>query len=103
MNENPRSNRPPAVVLGAYQTGLVLMRNLRRHGIDACCIDCNPDQPGFKSVYGKAYLCPNPDTDPQALEQFMVDFGQKIGRKAVLIASSDLFVSAMSNHAEALS
>lgn len=103
MSENPRSNRPPAVVLGAYQTGLVLMRNLTRHGIETCSIDCDPNQPGFKSVYGKTYLCPNPDTDPGGWEQFMVDFGRKFSRKPVLIASSDLFVSAMSDHAAALS
>ena len=42
------------------------MRNLERRGLRVYGFDCNPSQPGFRSVYGKTYLCPNPDIDPEA-------------------------------------
>jgi len=65
---NPASARadwPPAVVAGAYQTGVVLMRDLARRGVETYCFDCDTDNPGFHTVYGRASACPNPDTDPQ--------------------------------------
>src|SRR5882724_3641135 len=95
-------DRPPVVVAGAYQTGVVLMRDLIGRGIETCCIDCEPSKQGFKSVYGKTYLCPNPDTDPAGWERFMIELSGRLGRKPVLIPSADQFVSAIANHSEAL-
>jgi predicted ATP-grasp superfamily ATP-dependent carboligase len=102
LKEGNRTDRPPVVVTGAYQTGVVLMRNLARRKIEVCCIDCVPNQPGFKTVYGKGYLCPNPDTEPAAWERFMIELARRIGRKPVLIASADQFVTAIADHAAAL-
>jgi predicted ATP-grasp superfamily ATP-dependent carboligase len=102
MTQNSRIDRPPVVVAGAFQTGVVLMRNLVRRKVETCCIDCNASKPGFKTVYGKAYLCPNPDTDPAEWERFMIELAKSIGRKPVLIPSSDLFVTAIADHAAAL-
>ena len=94
---------PPVVVAGAFQTGVVLMRNLRRRGLRVYAFDCAPNQPGFSSVYGKTYLCPNPDNQPEAWVSFMVDLARQIGGKPVLIPSADQFVSAISAHADQLS
>jgi D-aspartate ligase len=102
MRKNSRIDQPPVVVAGAFQTGVVLIRDLVRHNIEACCIDCNASKPGFKTVYGKAHLCPNPDTHPTEWERFMIELAKSIGRKPVLIASSDLFVTAIADHAAAL-
>ena len=102
MSEHSRTDSPPVVVAGAFQTGVVLMRNLGRKKIETCCVDCNASKPGFKTVYGKAYLCPNPDTHPAEWEQFMIELAKRIGRRPVLIPSSDLFVTAIADHAAAL-
>jgi predicted ATP-grasp superfamily ATP-dependent carboligase len=102
MSNKSRFDGPPVVVAGAYQTGVVLMRNLARQKIETCCIDCNAAQPGFMTVYGQAYLCPNPDTCPTEWERFMIELAKKIGRKPVLIPSADQFVTAMADHAVAL-
>ena len=102
MTKHSRIDRPPVVVAGAFQTGVVLMRDLVRHHIEACCIDSDATKSGFKTVYGKAYLCPNPDTEPMKWEQFMIELAKRIGRKPVLIPSSDLFVTAIADHAAAL-
>jgi predicted ATP-grasp superfamily ATP-dependent carboligase len=102
MTKQSRIPRPSVVVAGAYQTGVVLMRNLVRRGIETCCIDCDATKQGFRTVYGKGYLCPNPDTQPLEWEQFMIELSKSIGRKPVLIPSSDLFVTAIADHAAAL-
>jgi len=103
MRQDSRTDRPPVVVAGAYQTGVVLMRNLVRRKVETCCIDCVPDQPGFQTVYGKTYLCPNPDTQPAAWERFMIELAKRMGRRPVLIPSADQFVTAIAGHAAALS
>ena len=102
MSDQSNIHRRPVVVAGAYQTGVVLMRNLARRQVPVSCIDCIASQPGFKTVYGKAYLCPNPDTHPAEWESFMIDLSKSIGNKPVLIPSADQFVTAIADHADAL-
>lgn len=99
---DPGAGRPPVVVAGAYQTGVNLMRDLVRHKVEACCVDCSPGQQGFRTVYGKGYLCPNPDTQPAGWERFMIELAGRIGGRAVLIPSADQFVTAIAAHAAAL-
>ncbi len=93
---------PPVVVAGAFYTGLLLMRNLIGRGVQAVAFDCNPVQPGFRSVYGKTFLCPNPDENPAAWLTFMVNLAKNMDAKPVLIPSSDQFVSAIAAHAQEL-
>ena len=99
---NPRraaGDWPPVVVAGAFQTAIVLMRNLRRRGVETSCFDCVPGQPGFKTVYGKGWMCPNPDTQPEEWVRFMVELAAKSRTKPVLIPAADQFVSAIAAHA----
>ena len=102
MDKYSRIDRPPVVVAGAYQTGVVLMRNLARRKVETCCIDCNGSQQGFRTVYGKAFLCPNPDTEPAEWERFMIELAKSMNCKPVLIPSADQFVTAIADHAAAL-
>src|SRR5690242_17780971 len=105
VQRNPEKAEPgwPAVVVaGAFQTGVVLMRNLQKRGLRVYGFDCNPTQPGFHSVYGKTFLCPNPDVEPAAWVDFMVDLARKIGGKPVLIPSADQFVTAIGEHVQVL-
>src|SRR3954465_9953105 len=100
--ERAEENWPPAVIAGAFQTGVNLMRNLERRGVKACAFDANPKQTGFSSRYGKTYLCPNPDTDGEAWVSFMHNLARQIGRKPVLIPAADQFVSAIGAHVDQL-
>jgi predicted ATP-grasp superfamily ATP-dependent carboligase len=94
------------VIAGAYQTGVLGVRALRRHGVRAVCFDCDPAMPGFTSAHGPARLCPNPDTDPDGWVAFMValaaELGGAEGSRPALLCSADQFVSAIARHAEAL-
>ena len=93
---------PPVVVTGGYQTGVVLMRDLARRGVTVYCVDFNPEQPCFRSVYGQSFLCPNPDAQPAEWVRFMLDLAGKIGGRPALIPSADQFVTAIAEHAAAL-
>lgn len=96
------TGRPPAVIAGAFQTGVLGVRSLRRRGVAAYCFDCSPDYPGFRSIYGPARLCPDPDLQPSSWLQFMIDLRYELGHKPALIPSSDQFVTAIARHAAAL-
>ncbi len=96
------SGRPPAVVASVFQTGLNLMRDLEEKGIRVVGVDCNPANPGFRSRYGRSFLCPNPDTEPDGWLDFMLSLSTAMGEKPVLIAAADIYVSAIRRHAEAL-
>lgn len=93
---------PPAVIAGAFYTGLLLMRNLIGRGVKAVAFDCNAAQPAFRSVYGKTFLCPNPDENPAAWLTFMVDLARQVGGRPVLIPTSDQFVTTIGTHAAEL-
>jgi len=94
---------PPAVIAGAYQTGVLGVRSLRRRGVRAVCFDCNPAYPGFRSVYGPARLAPDPDRHSEEWVEFMVELARSLGERPVLIPSSDQFVTAIARHRAALS
>ncbi len=94
---------PSAVIAGAYQTGVLGVRSLVRRGVRAVCFDCHADYPGFRSVYGPARLCPNPDSDPDGWVRFMLALSAELGGRPVLIASADQFVSAIARHEALLS
>lgn len=93
---------PPVVVGSAYYSGTLLMRDLSRRGVEACCIDVDSDQPAFRSVYGKAYVCPNPDDTPAAWVEFMISLAGKFASKPLFIPSGDMFVTALARHAREL-
>src|ERR1035438_7729550 len=77
--------RPPAVVASVFQTGLNLMRDLEQKGIRVVGVDCYLENPGFRSRYGRSFLCPNPDKEPDNWLAFMLS-----DRKSTRLNSSHL-------------
>jgi D-aspartate ligase len=100
--ERAERDWPPVVVASAYQTGVVLMRNLIRRGVNTCCFDWDRSNAGFRSRYGRAYECPNPDHAKEEWLSFMIDLARRFERKPVLIPSADLYVAAIAEHAPTL-
>ena len=78
------------------------MRDLLKRGVRVCCIDHNPLQPGFRTIYGKGYLCPNPEEMPEEWVQFMRSLAVQLGGKPVLISTADLYITAIAEHSSAL-
>ncbi len=97
-----QSDWPPVVVASVFQTGLNLMRDLLRHDVRVVGVDCDGEHEGFRSSYGKSYLCPNPDTNPDEWVAFMIDLAKQLGAKPVIIPAADIFVSALGKHADVL-
>lgn len=100
--DSTESRQPPAVVASVFQTGLNLMRDLEQKRVRVVGVDCNPANPGFRSKYGRSFLCPNPDTAGDDWLAFMLSLSAAMGEKPVLIAASDIFVSAIGRHANVL-
>jgi len=94
---------PSAVVASVFQTGLNVMRDLEQRGIPVVGIDYDPTHPGFRSRYGRSFLCPNPDAEPDNWLAFMLELAGAMGERPVLIAAADIFVSAIGRHVRALS
>lgn len=104
-NANPtraEAHWPPAVIAGSYQTAVLGVRSLKRRGVQVTCFDANPANPGFKSVYGPAHLCPDPDTQPEAWVSFMIDLAKSMLCKPVLISSADQYVTAIAANEQTL-
>lgn len=93
---------PAAIIAGAFRTGVLGVRSLQRRNVRATLFDCDRSMPGFKSVYGPARLCPNPDVEPDAWLRFMLDLAMEHEQRPVLIASADQFVTAIARHADIL-
>ena len=93
---------PPVVVASVFQTGLNLMRDLERRGIRVIGVDCEPDDAGFRSRYGRSRVCPNPDFAPAEWVAFMQSLSKEQGSKPVLIPAADIFVDALGRHADEL-
>ncbi len=96
------SDWPPAIIAGAYRTGVLGVRSLVRRNVRATLFDCDCSMPGFKSAYGPARLCPNPDLEPDAWLRFMLNLAGEYEQRPVLIASADQFVTAIAKHADIL-
>lgn len=93
---------PPVVVASVHQTGLNLMRDLIRRGVRTVGVDCVPEHDGFRSVYGKSYLCPDPDIHPEQWVAFMESLSKDLGARPVIIPAADQFVTALGRHADRL-
>lgn len=94
----PQRKLPKAVIAGAYQTGVLAVRSLRRRAVHAVMFDSVAANPGFRSVYGPARLCPDPDTQADQWLEFMLRLAAELGERSALIASSDKFVTAIAKH-----
>ena len=55
-----RGQLAAAVIAGAYQTGVLGVRALKRRGVRAFCVDCNPANPGSIQSTGPLVSVPGP-------------------------------------------
>jgi D-aspartate ligase len=80
----------PAVITPMDEhMGLDIARSLGPRGIPVFGLDPDRRNPGRKSKYCELVVAPDPHSAEDEYVQFLVDWGQKLGRKAVLYAVSD--------------
>lgn len=84
----------PAIVTPLDEhMGLDIARSLGRRGIPVFGIDSDTSAPGKHSKYCRFVESPDPAQDGgAAYVQFLVDFGKKLGKRAVLFPLSDKHV-----------
>jgi len=78
------------------------MRDLGRRGVRAFGVDCLASQAGFRSRYGKSFLCPDPDRQPAEWVAYMKSLARELGGKPVIVPAADIFVTALGEHASEL-
>ena len=100
--ERAEAGWPPVVVAGGFLTGVLLMRNLLRRGLEVYCAEWLREQHCFRSVYGTSFQCPNPDERPADWLEFMIGLSGRIGGRPVLIPAADQYVTAMARFAAEL-
>ena len=80
----------PAVVTPLDEhMGLDIARSLGRRGIPVYGIDPDPNAVGGKSKYCQLVACPNPKDAKEDYLRFLIEWGKKLGSKAVLYPLSD--------------
>jgi len=84
-------NTPIAVVLGCYVTGLAVIRNLGRKKIPVIGLDPNPLQIGLFSKYCIGVECPHPRWEKKEFINFLLELGEELDKKGVLIPSEDMY------------
>lgn len=102
MKNSKTLNRSyPAVVLGALETGLGVIRSLGQEGIKVFCFDFKTEIARY-SRYGKFYLCPHPQKESQQFIEFLLNKGKLFAKKAVLFIASDYFIKVCSENRDRL-
>ncbi|MCP4608617.1 MAG: hypothetical protein GY845_07875 [Planctomycetes bacterium] len=93
-----------AIVLSMGLTGLGVTRSLGRQGIEVYGIDEESAAMAFSSKYcKKAFVFPSPVAHPEECLAKFVELGQNLDGKAVLLPTSDYYVSFVSRFRNELS
>ena len=80
----------PAIVTPLENMSLDIIRTLGRRGIKVYGIDSDPNAPAKYSKYCHFVRCPDPYKDGGVpFLQFLIDFGKKLGSKAVIYPLKD--------------
>ena len=88
-------------VLGLFDTGVAAVRALGRAGIPVYGFD-HEQQYGFRSRYGTHERVPDPQIDPSALVDLLVDRAKRCAARPILYPTSDAFVEFVSQYRERL-
>jgi D-aspartate ligase len=99
----PVDTTTPVVVLRFHHGSLAIARTLGRWGVDVFGVDADPKNPSLRSRYVRDRFIWDFDaaTDADSID-FLVDLAGRIGRRAVLIPTSDRLAELVADHADAL-
>ena len=100
---NLERSETPVVVLGSGLGGLAVMRTLGRLGVTLHGVDADSSAAALRSRYCTArYVQPYDRQQPRAYLSFLLDLARRLGRPAVLIATSDEYSLFVARHRERL-
>ena len=95
----------PVLVLNCKLGGLAIVRSLGMAGVECWGIDDKEDCPAFLSKYtrGRRLIGRFDESRPEAYLRAVLDAGDRIGRRAILIPTSDELVLWAARHYDVLS
>jgi predicted ATP-grasp superfamily ATP-dependent carboligase len=93
----------PVVVVSCKLGALAIMRSLGRLGVPVYGVDADPGAPAMLSRYCRERFLFSPDASrPMEFLDRISEVGQRLGRRAILIPTSDETAQFVVDHAEAL-
>jgi predicted ATP-grasp superfamily ATP-dependent carboligase len=91
------------VVVNCHLGALAIMRSLGPLGVPLYGVDGNHAAPALKSRYCRAHFAiPLDESEPGRLVEGLLGVGRRLGRRAILIATSDETTQLVADHADAL-
>ncbi len=82
-------DRPPAIVMNMFYTGLGIARSLGERGIPVIGLTSQPGIYGNFTRYAKTIFCPDSRREPERLLPWLLEFGRGLGRKGVIFPTRD--------------
>ncbi len=96
-------NEPIAFILGSYPTSnLGAVRNLGRKDVPTIVIDKKRNQAAFFSKYAKGIVCPHPKYDEEQYITFLLNLGELLPTKGILLPTGDTETLALLRHRDKL-
>lgn len=93
----------PVVVVNGQLGALAIMRSLGPLGVPLYCVSDEPTAPAMRSRYCRERFVMKFDEDhPEPYLRGLLEIGRRIGRRAILIATSDETTQFVADNAEAL-
>jgi D-aspartate ligase len=83
------TERPIAVVINLFYTGLGIARSLGERGIPVVGLSAHRNAPGNFSRYVRVVRCADSILDPELLRDQLVRLGQSLGHRAILFPTRD--------------
>lgn len=89
-----QTQEPVAFILGRYTTtGMGIVRCLKQKKVPVIWIDSKPKHVGLYSRYCKGLVSPSPRDDPDIYIDFLLQIGEKLNHKGVLLPIRDIEVA----------
>jgi D-aspartate ligase len=93
----------PVVVVNCRLGGLAIMRSLGPLGVPLYGVDSDASAPALRSRYCRErIILPFDEERPEPFVSGLIEIGARLGRRAVLIATSDETTQLVSDHADRL-
>ena len=93
----------PVVVVNGQLGALAIMRSLGPLGVPLFCVSDDRSAPAMRSRYcRKRYVMRFEEDRPEPYLQGLLDIGREIGRRSILIPTSDETTQFVADHADAL-
>ncbi len=93
----------PVLVLTSKIGAVTIMRCLGQFGVDIYATDADSKSPALTSKYcKKKYIKKFDESKPEEYLEFVLNIGKEIGKKALLIQTSDTMAVFIAEHAEQL-